>query len=257
MNTIAMAMTFLAFVLAIAVRYAAQGLVATLLGDGSPAREGRLTLNPVRHFATLGGVVALVSAFPIAGLPVGLGWGKPMRADVHRFSVGPNTGLIIIAVAGIAANLILGSLIALGLGLIPISAAQQTVLGTCPFIFHGGALQSCLAPWQAGWILRLVQFGYIFASVNFVLAILNLVPLYPLDGYNILFALLPEGPAIAYRKSQTYQELILVGIIFLVPLLLAFSNAPVQFSPSQLLLQGGYSIVNRLSNLPADLALLL
>jgi Zn-dependent protease len=65
-----------------------------------------------------------------------------------------------------------------------------------------------------------MQFLIAFAVTNVGLALLNIIPLYPLDGYYILFAILPSGPAITYRNTIQYMELILLLILFLIPYLL-------------------------------------
>src|SRR6185437_287192 len=109
MNTILIAMTFVAFLLTMGIRYGTQALVTTLLGDGSPARERRLSLNPARHLSALGTSVAFALSFPIGPIvPAGLGWGRPIRTDATRLSIGPNPGTILIALTGIVTNFVLG-----------------------------------------------------------------------------------------------------------------------------------------------------
>ncbi|HKV57297.1 MAG TPA: site-2 protease family protein, partial [Ktedonobacteraceae bacterium] len=58
-----------------------------------------------------------------------------------------------------------------------------------------------------------------FASVNFCLAIFNLIPLYPLDGYQILYTLLPNRQAVGFSRSATYGPFIILLLIFLLPFL--------------------------------------
>jgi Zn-dependent protease len=159
--------------------------------------------------------------------------------------------LVLVALAGILGNIGLGILIAVALSHIPLSAQDQVVLVNCqPHLTgfaiapQGGLLQSCLAGWQPGWLLRVEQFAYIFAGENIALGLLNLVPLYPLDGYHILFALLPDRTAIGYRNSEQWQELILAAIIFFVPFLLSLAQFPFNFNPLVLLQGVGYSIVD-------------
>ena len=234
MNPILIVMTFVSFVLTMAVRYGAQAMVTTLLGDGTPAKERRLTLNPARHMAALGTFVALALSFPLSGIPAGLGWGKPIKLDVHKFSVRANTGLILVALTGIAVNIILGIVIAVGLGFIPLTIANQHTIINC-FGLQGGPFQGCLQAWQPGWALRLEQFAFVFASVNILVGLLNIIPLYPLDGAKILFALLPDRQAISYRNSEANQELILFGIVLILPFLFAFARIPASFAPSALL----------------------
>src|SRR5207253_10752470 len=68
-------------------------------------------------------------------------------------------------------------------------------------------------------LIRIPQFLAVFACVNICLAIFNLFPLYPLDGYQILYTLLPSRQAVQFAKSATYGPLIILGIFFLLPFL--------------------------------------
>jgi Zn-dependent protease len=246
MNTILIMMTFVAFILTIGLRYGAQALVTSLLGDGSLAREHRLTVNPARHMASLGTWVGVIFSFPIGGgLPAGLGWGRPVRPDATRLSVGANSGTILVALSGIVTNFVVGIVVAVGLGFIPFSLANMMQANGClGSHLQGGPLQSCLMGWQPGWALRLEEFALVFASVNILVGLLNLIPLYPLDGYSILFALLPERAAINYRNSQATQELILAGILLLVPFLFNIARVPQEFAPSYLLQLASYKILS-------------
>jgi Zn-dependent protease len=250
-NTILMTMTFAAFVLAMGIRYATQAFVAAMMGDGSPARDRRLTLNPARQLAPLGTMVALISAFPAQGflatsaVPIGLGWGKPIRPNSLRLSAGPNAGLVIIGLSGIVVNLLVGSLAALLLALLPIhSLTLNEVAIHCGNSLPGGALQSCLSFWQPAWALRLEQFVFVFASVNLLIGLLNIIPLFPLDGYHILFAFLPTNAAVGYRNNEFVQEMVLVGLLFFLPFLLQIIGAPPTLNPFYWLQVLSYTIID-------------
>ena len=248
MNPILIVMTFVSFVLTMAIRYGAQAMVTTLLGDGSPAKERRLTLNPARHMATLGTFVALALSFPIgAYVPAGLGWGRPVKPDVRRLSVGANTGMILVALTGIAVNFIVGIVIAVGLGFIPFTHGDFNIVVNCLGL-QGGPFQGCLQAWQPGWALRLEQFAFVFASVNILVGLLNIIPLYPLDGSKILFAVLPDRQAIGYRNSEATQELILFGILLFLPFLLSLAGLPATYAPSYLLQSLSFKIMGVFGN---------
>ncbi|HKB49069.1 MAG TPA: site-2 protease family protein, partial [Ktedonobacterales bacterium] len=64
---------------------------------------------------------------------------------------------------------------------------------------------------------RIEQFLFAFAVTNIVLALVNLIPLHPLDGYRVLFALLPNESAIAYRSYESYMEFSLLVLFFVLP----------------------------------------
>jgi len=67
--------------------------------------------------------------------------------------------------------------------------------------------------------IRIPQLILVFASVNISLAIFNLIPLYPLDGYQILYSLLPSRQAVSFARSAQYGQFIILAILFLLPFL--------------------------------------
>ena len=121
MNTFLVVETFVAFVLAITLHEAAHAAMASVLGDRIARSAGRLSLAPARQMATIGTIVAIVFSFAV--VPAGLGWGRTVDVDARRMRVGPNTGLILVALAGPALNLLLGLVIAFLLTLLPGYAA--------------------------------------------------------------------------------------------------------------------------------------
>lgn len=221
-NVIQIVETFIAFVLALVLHEYAHASMAALLGDGAPASRARLTLAPRRHMAAIGTISAIV--FAVSG--IGLGWGKPLESDARRLRVGANVGLILVALAGPLLNLILGVGITLGLRYVP--DYQQLNVASLKCGGFGSELQTCLSVIsnQSAAVLRVEQFLFIFAITNILLAIFNLVPLHPLDGYHILFALLPNGQAITYRNWAPYMEMILLAIFFVLPVLFQTAHIP-------------------------------
>ena len=220
MNTLVVVETFIAFVIAITLHEAAHAAMAGLLGDGTSWSEGRLSLNPRRQMAAIGSIVAITLSFgiPLGGLPVGLGWGKPLEVDTRRLRVGPDTGIFLVALAGPVFSLAMGFLFAVILRFMPGYQTLAFVSDRCAGA--GSLLQHCLINAQPVWQLRLEQFLYVLAATNVLLAVLNLIPLHPLDGYGMLFALLPNRPAVRYRDWRPYMEVTLLAIFFLIPYLL-------------------------------------
>src|SRR5262249_14060818 len=178
MNVILIVETFVAFVLAVTLHEATQAAVAAALGDPAPAGAGRLSLLPARQMAAVGTIVAIVYSFAFP-FTAGLGWGRPVSVDARRLRVGPNFGLIVIALSGIALNLLLGLGIAFGLSLLPGYPLLDARLVSCQGI--GGALQNCLSTVQPAAVLRLDQFLYTFSVTNVLVAIITIIPLHPPD----------------------------------------------------------------------------
>lgn len=161
-------------VLSLAVHEAAHGLVARWLGDPTATRQGRVSLNPLRHLDLQGSVIVpgllLVSQW-LAGGQGGVifGWAKPVPVDPRYFR-NPFTGMALVAAAGPASNLLLA-----------LAAAQ---------LLEGAALAGF--GWRDGPALLLAP----VIIVNLALMIFNLIPLPPLDGSKMLWGpLFPFMPA--------------------------------------------------------------
>lgn len=221
MNVIVIVETFIAFVIAVTLHEASHAAMAALLGDGTPGSAGRLSLNPRRQMAGIGAIVAIALCFgiPLGGQPVGLGWGKPVDVDTRRMRVGPDLGVFLVALTGPVFSLIMGLLFSILLHFVPGYNALTIFTYRC-LGGSGSLLQTCLSHAQPIWELRLEQFIFLLAATNILFALLNVIPLYPLDGYHILFALLPNDPAVRFRNAQGYMEFGLLILFFLIPYLL-------------------------------------
>jgi Zn-dependent protease len=239
--------TFAAFVLAITLHEVAHAAVASALGDGSAGSAGRLSLAPARQMASIGTIVAIVFSF--AAVPAGLGWGRTVDVDARRMRVGPNTGLILVALAGPVFNLLLGLVIVFLLTLLPgysdLSAAFAQHCAFFSGISSGKEVQACLMPAQPGYLLWIEQFFFTFAVTNVVLALINIIPLHPLDGYRVLYALLPSPQAIAFRRIEPYMELLLLVIFFVVPYVFAFLS--IAFSPGDIIINWALQLLSNIA----------
>ena len=157
------------------------GFVAYKLGDTTAKDAGRLTLNPIKHLDIMGILMMVVFHF---------GWAKPVPVNMYRFK-DPKKGMAITALAGPACN----------------------VLITLVFLALYGALMLPLQQSAAGsYVLQMIA---LTARISLGLAIFNLLPVPPLDGSKILFALLPDE---GYRKLMRYERygsLILFALVAL------------------------------------------
>ena len=161
----------------------AHGYVAKLRGDPTAEQSGRLTLNPLPHIDPVG-TVLLPALLYASGAPV-FGWARPVPVNFARLD-DPRRDMIQVAAAGPAMNIFLALVFAA--------------------FFHagggfdgGGGIGSLMA-------LRAVQ-------INILLAVLNLIPILPLDGGRILFGLLPRGPAVAYARTERYGLMIVMALL--------------------------------------------
>jgi Zn-dependent protease len=199
-NVLLALMIIASFLLAIPLHEFSHALMASLLGDRTPRAEGRQSLSLRAHIDPLGTLMCVILAFqPVLG--VGFGWGKPVKPDPWKMRVGPNAGVLLVALAGPVFSLLIGLLAAAIVRFLPAS------------IFSASPL-----------VLRLPQLLTVFASVNICVAIFNLIPLYPLDGYTILYTLLPSKQALGFARSATYGPLLILALFFLLPFLAQFSG---------------------------------
>lgn len=254
MNVILVVETFIAFMLVVTIHGAVQARVATLLGDSTSRLRGRLSLLPQQQLSAIGVIAGIV--FSVGSAGAGIGWGKPLEIDARKLRIGPNAGTIVVALSGLLFNALLGVAVLLLFNVLPNVGALANQADFCVSRgFLGSGLQSCVHAWPA-WALRIAQFFYIFGLTNIAVAILNIIPLHPLDGYHVIFALLPSRQAIGWRNFAPWMELILLVIFFVIPVILQFLN--IGFSPAYtFIVQPAQAIANALLPLNPAVFLLL
>ena len=166
------AATIVPLILAIVFHEVAHGWAALALGDPTAQERRRLSLNPLRHVDPIGTIV-LPGLLKLAGAPV-FGWAKPVPVNKWRLR-NPRFGMMAVAAAGPASNLVLAALAAVALGLLVGGAGDlQQVSGGLRF-------------------LTLNLFNFVL--INIFLALFNLLPLPPFDGSHIVEGLLPAASA--------------------------------------------------------------
>jgi len=180
-------------VIAITFHEASHGYVAHLLGDNTAWRQGRVSFNPLVHIDPFGTVVLPVVLLLLRS-PFLFGYAKPVPVN-FRALLHPRMGTILVAAAGPGMNLLLATIAALGfhiVGYVPAPGAQ--------------------------WLAANLKNALL---LNVILAIFNLLPILPLDGGRILVGVLPGSLARLLSRAEPYGLLILIGLIFLLPLLAA------------------------------------
>jgi Zn-dependent protease len=200
-NVLLAFMLIASFLGAIVLHEWSHALVASWLGDETPKSVGRQSLNLRSHVDPVGLMLAIIlSLQPMPG-PVALGWGKPVEVDPWKLRGGPDMGLLMVSCTGIVFSLLVGL----------ISALFASVVS--PFLV------------QNEFSIRILQLLVVFSVTNVALAIFNLIPCYPLDGYQILYALLPSKQAVGFARSASYGPFIILGLFFLLPFIGQLSGA--------------------------------
>lgn len=171
----------IALLVAIDVHEFCHAWMADQLGDPTPRYQGRLTLNPLAHLDPLGTLMLILARF---------GWGKPVPVNPYNLRNGPKSGMAMVSFAGPLANLITAAFLAL--------------------------------PFRLGLVIPTISgrfipsLGMVITTtllLNVILAIFNLLPIPPLDGFRLLVGLLP------YRWSYTLARYESYGPVFLMFLL--------------------------------------
>lgn len=166
-----------AIIIAITVHEFSHALAAERLGDNTAKNLGRLTLNPMSHIHPMGFVLLLL---------VGFGWGNPVPYDERNLKK-PKRDALLIGLAGPFSNLILAIL---GIVIMVILSKYGLTPNSLLAIFLG----------------FLVQF-------NIILMIFNLLPIPPLDGSKLLFAIIPDKYHHLQQKLAMYGPMLLLGIL--------------------------------------------
>jgi len=180
-------------IFAITLHEAAHGYAALRFGDRTAESQGRISLNPIRHFDLVGTLIVPLTILVISKLTGGagilFGWAKPVPVNFNNLRR-PKQDMLWVAAAGPGANLLMALIWA---GLIKLA-----------FAMPGSAFAMPLALMGAAGIF-----------INAVLMALNLIPLPPLDGGRIAVSLLPRNLAYQLARIEPYGIFILLGLMFM------------------------------------------
>ena len=170
--------------LCITLHELSHGYVAYRLGDTTAKDAGRLTLNPVRHIDPMGLLMMVIFRF---------GWARPVPVNMYRFE-NPRRGMAVTALAGPASNLLIStiSLFLYGVTLVPL--LYRARLG------------------QAG--VYLSEFFYLTAYISLGMGIFNLLPIPPLDGSKVLYAVLSDRAYVTLMRYERYGMIALLVLVW-------------------------------------------
>lgn len=175
--------TVAASLLCITVHETCHGLAAFWMGDDTAKKQGRLTLNPLRHVDPMGLAMMALMRF---------GWAKPVPVDMRRFRR-PKVGMALTAVAGPFGNILLAL----------VAMAVRAV--SFPFYISSANLL-----WEYGMLF--LEYMIVLSSG---LAVFNLFPVPPLDGSKLLLSFLPNRWYWKLMRYERYGFLLLAALLFL------------------------------------------
>ncbi|EUJ46493.1 site-2 protease family protein [Paenilisteria rocourtiae] len=163
--------------IAFTIHELAHAWVALLFGDDTAKNEGRITFNPLKHVDPIGFIFVIIAGF---------GWAKPTPVNTYKMKY-RKVGSVVVSLAGPVSNLLLA--------------------------FIGIGLYLLFLQMDVAYSQIILHFCNLFVSLNLILFIFNLLPLPPLDGYQILSEFLP----LKWRlKVQAYENYALLFFLILV-----------------------------------------
>lgn len=186
MNIQLLIVRVITLVIAFTVHEFSHAFTAVKLGDDTPRREGRLTLNPLKHLDIWGAIMLIAAGF---------GWAKPVRVNPNNFKGNQEAGMMLVSAAGPLSNFFLAAL-----------GAFLLLHGFYPTFAN-----------TSGMIPTSVYFLSSFMLINLNLMIFNLVPLSPLDGEKVLEYFIPSGARSIWNQIQHYGFAILMVLFFVLP----------------------------------------
>jgi Zn-dependent protease len=166
-----------ALVVGITFHEFSHAFIADQLGDHRPRALGRVSLNPVAHIDPVGALVFVLAGF---------GWGRPVPVNVYALRPG-RIGMAMVAAGGPIANVI-------------VATAAAVVFRVLELAGIGGLA---------------VEITFFVVLYNLLLAVFNLLPIPPLDGYNVALAFLPPRTAFAVQRYAPYGVIVLLLLVFL------------------------------------------
>jgi len=157
------------------------GWMADQLGDPTAKLSGRLTMNPIAHIDPIGTILVPIMLYLATAGQFMFAWAKPVPYNPYNLK-DPEKDAAKIALAGPASNLILAAIFGILIRFMPVS--------------------------------NLTMFFGIIVYINILLAVFNLVPIPPLDGSKLLFAILPSSANNFKMFLNRYGYFILLFFIF-------------------------------------------
>jgi Zn-dependent protease len=189
------------FIFSVIIHEVSHGYMAHLRGDDTAKNLGRITLNPLVHLELFGSIV-LPSMLLLMKAPILFGWAKPVPVNYANLK-NPKLDAVTVSFAGPASNILLAIFSGIGIR----------------FISH----------FSNGFGESIVTFLYVMLNVNLILAVINLLPIPPLDGSKIVAYFLPKNISRNYLNLNPFVCLIILFIVLSSGLVWSFLYPMINF----------------------------
>lgn len=190
------------FLLAICGRYSGQAYIASVFGDDTAQRAGRLSFNPAAHFDLFGTLLFPIFGIFIGGIP--FGWGTPIPKDTRRFTK-MKQGMFWTGFSGPLANIFIA------------------IISIILFAFIAQ-----LTPDSFSFKLQILKVLDMAMKINLIFAIFHLMPFPPLDGAQMISVFMNYEQARKFEELERYT-LVFFLILWMTPIF-SFIATPVLLS---------------------------
>lgn len=198
-------------IMSVVVHEVSHGYAAYSLGDPTAKNEGRLTLNPLKHLDPFGSVL-LPLILVLIRSPFIFGWARPVPYNPYNLS-NQRWGPALVGAAGPASNIFVAFIFGILGFLLPLTASIREELWV-KFVFGFLTRQISLGVIGSNFVESVYAIFLLIIFINLLLAFFNLVPIPPLDGSKVLFALIGRHwPELEYFMER-WGFMVLIFFIF-------------------------------------------
>lgn len=193
----------------------AHGYVAWRCGDPTAKMLGRLTLDPRKHLDPFG-TISLVL--------LGFGWAKPVPVNPRNFRGNRNRADFLVSIAGVTVNLTLFILSLFIATLLTPMLWKPEVLqyyGAKQLLYSDGVAYGAIVYGQVSadllrtpWLIHVQRFLLLFSGMNLTIAVFNLLPIPPLDGFHVLNDIVLKGRLTMNQQFFQIAQVVLLVLVF-------------------------------------------